>query len=113
MPSNRTRSWMIVSASGVSGQMAVCRTASSRRRVKTLNDTFASSIWRCAGEPGEPRDHGHCRSLYTSDPNGLWLEFTPDASGIEDTHADRRRTAHADLQAYRWTTRLAWSTPKG
>ncbi len=45
-------------------------------------------------------EHGYCRSLYTSDPNGLLLEFTLDAPGIEDTDAERRRTAHADLRAW-------------
>lgn len=45
-------------------------------------------------------EHGYCRSLYTSDPNGLLLEFTLDAPGIERSDAERRRTAHADLKSW-------------
>jgi len=45
-------------------------------------------------------EHGYCRSLYTSDPNGLLLEFTVDAEGIEASDAERLRTAHADLAAW-------------
>ncbi|MER6956610.1 MULTISPECIES: VOC family protein [unclassified Streptomyces] len=45
-------------------------------------------------------EHGYCRSLYTSDPNGLLLEFTLDAPGIEESDAERRRTAHAELKAW-------------
>lgn len=45
-------------------------------------------------------EHGYCRSLYTCDPNGLLLEFTVDAPGIENSDAERRRTAHADLKAW-------------
>lgn len=45
-------------------------------------------------------EHGYCRSLYTTDPNGLLLEFTLDAPGIEESDAERRRTAHADLASW-------------
>ncbi|MEE1764848.1 VOC family protein [Streptomyces sp. SP18BB07] len=45
-------------------------------------------------------EHGYCRSLYTSDPNGLLLEFTLDAPGIEKSDAERRRTAHDDLRSW-------------
>jgi len=52
----------------------------------------------------EPRmfvlEHGYCRSVYVTDPNGLILEFTldhPDAARINST---RRANAHADLK--RW-----------
>jgi catechol 2,3-dioxygenase-like lactoylglutathione lyase family enzyme len=45
-------------------------------------------------------EHGYCRSLYTQDPNGLLLEFTLDAPGIEASDADRRRTAHDDLKSW-------------
>lgn len=45
-------------------------------------------------------EHGYCRSLYTADPNGLLLEFTLDAVGVENSDEDRRRTAHADLKAW-------------
>ncbi|MEH0420429.1 VOC family protein [Streptomyces sp. B21-083] len=45
-------------------------------------------------------EHGYCRSLYTSDPNGLLLEFTLDAPGIETSDAERRRTARAELASW-------------
>ncbi|MET9911125.1 VOC family protein [Streptomyces sp. NPDC006476] len=45
-------------------------------------------------------EHGYCRSLYTSDPNGLLLEFTLDAPGIEASDEERRRTAHAELKSW-------------
>ena len=45
-------------------------------------------------------EHGYCRSLYTSDPTGLLLEFTLDAPGIEKSDAARRRTARADLKSW-------------
>ncbi|MEW2546609.1 VOC family protein [Streptomyces sp. NPDC047002] len=45
-------------------------------------------------------EHGYCRSLYTQDPNGLLLEFTRDAPGIEETDAERRRTAREDLRSW-------------
>ncbi|GAA2409469.1 hypothetical protein GCM10010191_17600 [Actinomadura vinacea] len=45
-------------------------------------------------------EHGYCRSLYTSDPNGLLLEFTADAAGIEESDGERRERAHADLRSW-------------
>ncbi|MEV8194398.1 VOC family protein [Rhodococcus pyridinivorans] len=45
-------------------------------------------------------EHGYCRSLYTADPNGLLLEFTVDTDGVEQSDAERRRTAHADLESW-------------
>ena len=45
-------------------------------------------------------EHGYCRSVYVSDPNGLILEFTLDAPQAEQINRDRRASAHADLK--RW-----------
>jgi len=52
----------------------------------------------------EPRtfvlEHGYCRSVYVTDPNGMIVEFTldhPDAARIGEL---RRRTAHSELK--RW-----------
>ena len=45
-------------------------------------------------------DHGYCRSLYTRDPNGLLLEFTVDASNVDELNRTRLSTAHEDLR--RW-----------
>lgn len=45
-------------------------------------------------------DHGYCRSLYVTDPDGMALEFTVDAPGIEAINAARRADAHDELR--RW-----------
>jgi glyoxylase I family protein len=52
----------------------------------------------------EPRtfvlEHGYCRSVYVTDPNGLILEFTLDSPAAQQINRDRRASAHADLK--RW-----------
>ena len=45
-------------------------------------------------------DHGYCRSLYVSDPDGLTVEFTCDAANADEIDARRRADAHSELQ--RW-----------
>jgi catechol 2,3-dioxygenase-like lactoylglutathione lyase family enzyme len=45
-------------------------------------------------------DHGYCRSLYLTDPNGLLLEFTVDHPDVEKIDAIRSESAHRDLA--RW-----------
>jgi glyoxylase I family protein len=45
-------------------------------------------------------DHGYCRSLYLTDPNGLVLEFTVDHPDVQKIDAIRRESAHRDLA--RW-----------
>jgi catechol 2,3-dioxygenase-like lactoylglutathione lyase family enzyme len=45
-------------------------------------------------------EHGYCRSLYISDPDGLTVEFTCDAVDVEEIGALRRADAHAELR--RW-----------
>jgi hypothetical protein len=45
-------------------------------------------------------DHGYCKSLYITDPNGLLLEFTVDHPDVEKIDAIRRDSAHHDLA--RW-----------
>jgi len=45
-------------------------------------------------------EHGYCRSLYATDPDGLNLEFTVDDPRAEQINAERRRTMDADLE--RW-----------
>lgn len=45
-------------------------------------------------------DHGYCRSLYLTDPNGLILEFTVDHPDVDKIDATRRESAHRDLA--RW-----------
>lgn len=55
---------------------------------------------RAANVPVRETDHGYCRSMYCTSPDGLVMEFTvdpPDAAKIE---AIRRQDAHAELA--RW-----------
>jgi glyoxylase I family protein len=53
-----------------------------------------------AGVETTMMDHGYCRSLYLSDPNGLLLEFTVDHPRVDEIDAVRRENAHRDLA--RW-----------
>ncbi len=52
----------------------------------------------------EPRfyvlEHGYCRSIYATDPNGMILELTVDNPEAADGERERRASAHADLR--RW-----------
>jgi catechol-2,3-dioxygenase len=45
-------------------------------------------------------EHGYCRSVYVTDPNGLIVEFTRDAPNVEQKNADRIDAAHSELR--RW-----------
>ena len=45
-------------------------------------------------------EHGYCRSVYVTDPNGLILEFTRDHPEVEKIARDRRADAHQSLR--RW-----------
>ncbi|WP_329456488.1 VOC family protein [Streptomyces sp. NBC_01497] len=67
-----------------------------------VQDGIAARLKEADWEPEETYvlEHGYCRSLYTRDPNGLLLEFTLDAPGIETSDAERRRSAHDDLKSW-------------
>jgi catechol 2,3-dioxygenase-like lactoylglutathione lyase family enzyme len=45
-------------------------------------------------------EHGYCRSVYVTDPNGMIVEFTCDPPSAAEINAARRETAHEDLR--RW-----------
>jgi glyoxylase I family protein len=45
-------------------------------------------------------EHGYCRSVYVTDPNGLILEFTLDSPRALEINRTRLSSAHADLE--RW-----------
>jgi glyoxylase I family protein len=45
-------------------------------------------------------EHGYCRSVYVTDPNGMIVEFTLDHPDAASINRLRRQTAHADLE--RW-----------
>ena len=45
-------------------------------------------------------DHGYCKSVYATSPDGLIVEFTVDPPGVEKIEAIRRADAHSELA--RW-----------
>ncbi|MEI9812322.1 MAG: VOC family protein [Acidobacteriota bacterium] len=45
-------------------------------------------------------EHGYCRSVYATDPNGMILEMTADSPAVAAGNERRRQTAHDDLK--RW-----------
>ena len=45
-------------------------------------------------------NHGYCKSIYTTSPDGLILEFTCDPPDVAEIDALRRADAHSELQ--RW-----------
>ena len=55
---------------------------------------------RAAGEPVRETDHGYCKSLYCTSPDGLILEFTLDPHDAPEIEAMRRADAHSELA--RW-----------
>ena len=55
---------------------------------------------KSAGEKFRETDHGYCKSVYATSPDGLIVEFTVDPPGVEEIDAIRRDDAHAELA--RW-----------
>ena len=53
-----------------------------------------------AGETFRENDHGYCKSVYATSPDGLIVEFTVDPPGVEQIDAIRRADAHSELA--RW-----------
>jgi glyoxylase I family protein len=57
-----------------------------------------------AGGYEEPRiyvlEHGYCRSLYVTDPDGMICEFTVDHPSVDKITVEKKATAHAELK--RW-----------
>ncbi|HEY5899043.1 MAG TPA: hypothetical protein VIV54_15850, partial [Burkholderiales bacterium] len=45
-------------------------------------------------------DHGYCKSLYLTSPDGVRMEFTVDAPDVAKINAMRRADAHKELK--RW-----------
>jgi glyoxylase I family protein len=46
------------------------------------------------------RDHGYCKSIYATSPDGLIVEFTADPPNAAEIDAARRADAHRELK--RW-----------
>ena len=78
--------------------------SSPYRHVALLVDAQAQGEIReraeAAGVGTMTLDHGFCKSLYMSDPNGLILELTIDHPDIGQIDTLRRENAHHDLA--RW-----------
>jgi glyoxylase I family protein len=55
---------------------------------------------QAAGQRVRETDHGYCRSLYCTSPDGLIVEFTVDPPDVAEINALRRADAHAELA--RW-----------
>ena len=55
---------------------------------------------KTAGEAVRETDHGYCRSMYCTSPDGLIVEFTVDPANAAEIDALRRADAHAELA--RW-----------
>jgi glyoxylase I family protein len=53
-----------------------------------------------AGEPYRESNHGYCKSIYVTSPDGLIVEFTQDPEDVAEIDAIRRADAHAELA--RW-----------
>lgn len=53
-----------------------------------------------AGERYRETNHGYCKSIYVSSPDGLIVEFTEDPSDVAEIDAARRSDAHQELA--RW-----------
>ena len=70
--------------------------------LKTTGATQAAIAARLkqAGREHSVIEHGYCRSLYATDPDGLNLEFTVDHPKAEQINGERRQTMDADLE--RW-----------
>lgn len=45
-------------------------------------------------------EHGYCRSVYVTDPDGMIVEFTLDAEHADQINAIRAKDAHSELR--RW-----------
>jgi glyoxylase I family protein len=53
-----------------------------------------------AGEPYRETNHGYCKSIYATSPDGLHVEFTVDPPDVAEIDAARRADAHSELE--RW-----------
>lgn len=69
---------------------------------KVDDATYDELIGRIAasGEAVRETDHGYCRSIYCTSPDGLIVEFTVDPPDAARIDAIRRTDAHAELA--RW-----------
>jgi glyoxylase I family protein len=69
-------------------------------KVEPLTYSEIDQRLAAAGVARRQVDHGYCRSLYVSSPDGLIVEFTADPPNVEAIAARRRADAHSELA--RW-----------
>lgn len=64
--------------------------------------TQAAIVQRCrrAGVEASVIDHGYCKSLYVTDPDGLQVEFTVDPPDVQAIEAYQREVARKSLDAW-------------
>jgi catechol 2,3-dioxygenase-like lactoylglutathione lyase family enzyme len=69
---------------------------------KVADETYDELLHRlkAADLPARENDHGYCRSMYCTSPDGLIVEFTVDPPDAAEIDALRRADAHAELA--RW-----------
>jgi glyoxylase I family protein len=70
--------------------------------LKASDETYEELKARlnAAGEPFRETDHGYCKSIYTTTPDGMRLEFTCDPANVAEIDALRKADAHSELS--RW-----------
>lgn len=69
---------------------------------KVEDSTYNELVARlkAADQPVRETDHGFCRSMYCTSPDGLIMEFTVDVPEAAEIDAMRRADAHTELA--RW-----------
>src|SRR5438067_9656504 len=68
--------------------------------LKASDQTYAELKARltAAGEKFRETDHGYCKSIYTTSPDGMILEFTCDPPDVAEIDTIRRADSHSELQ---------------
>jgi glyoxylase I family protein len=83
---------MVLDSSDSLNHVALAANASSQAKVRERLDA--------ADIPHRTVNHGYCTSLYVLDPDGLTVEFTVDAPGVDELNTWQRSNAHEALE--RW-----------
>jgi glyoxylase I family protein len=66
-----------------------------------------------AGEPYRESNHGYCKSIYATSPDGLIVEFTLDPPDVARIDAARRADAHQELRRWLAGDRRSNNTLRG
>ena len=83
--------------------------------LKTTAETQAAIAGRleAAGCAHFVLEHGYCRSLYATSPDGFRVEFTVDPENAEEIGARRRADAHSELERWLAGDRRPNNTERG